>query len=134
MVISCCFSFQPNEDVPQSGTVSFSAAEAQPLSSYSPITVGEPIVGQNQELQAAVVESVKQPAEKNQAIQVTETYKPLSQCITSEQKPVPGKETKSIYCTGKGSRLSNIAGTAASQRMTSSSKHKPRDAKQDQRT
>lgn len=82
VVIVCCFSFQSNEDVPQNGIVPFSASEAQPLSSYSPITVGEPTVGQKQELQAAV-ESVNQRAEKKQVIPVTEIYKPLSQCCSS---------------------------------------------------
>lgn len=74
-----------------------------------------------------MVESVHQRAEKTK--QVTETYEPLSQRIPAEQKPAPGEETKSTYCTGKGSQLSSIGGTAANHRMTSTSKHKQRDAK-----
>lgn len=42
-----------------------------------------------------MVESINQLAEEKQAIQVTETYKPLSQCIPAEQKPAPGEKTKS---------------------------------------
>ncbi|KAI3357774.1 hypothetical protein L3Q82_015535, partial [Scortum barcoo] len=85
---------QTDVDVQQDGAAATSsAAEAQPASQNRPDTGGQRTASQNQDLTAAVVGSVGQPAEEKQAAREgtnsrPDTGRPVSNVAENEAKPV----------------------------------------------
>ncbi|KAM9351211.1 protein Flattop [Symphorus nematophorus] len=130
---------QTDVDVQQEGGAPSSAA-SQNLS----VAGGERPASVNLDSQSAVVGSVGQPAEEKQALQATGKDRPLSQRSAAEEEPAlrpaaasaaaaaGGEAASSRLSTGRGRAASNVAERAASQRESSSSKQRHRDAQTDQ--